>query len=551
MVNRPSNEPFVDQVPMLFRAQVNERCQLHFIDKNKQKQDVLIWTNEWTAAIASQVPQFTDNVQERIYQISWRFVTNGGQDDGVVRPVIGAQGWPYFPGSSMKGAFRSACTSLQSELRDLYCGKVSGGDHTPGILRFHGGYPTTISWRENLIDVIHPQQDWQVKSSPKEGGAFAGISLYRPELRFGISSTQLLTDAEWEAIWQIWEVALGKGIGSRVSAGYGQPGKHGLATMHSVNLKGQGLASKLLNGKPEFRPNMFKSALRGHTLRILGGLTDAATAEQLTDRLWGGIGKNCATVGLVGTAFNYDDLWIGKAGRGHFAQNVYEVEGTLDLLIMRDLGDAEARKKLRAQIRGLIIFSMLLGGFGKSWRRADHQLFFPDYVDNRTPIGCHWSFRNSGNDKFIVPVESLTDISQMIEIVRGTFLEWLRLNSIPVVEQGATNWREAWHPDKVQVWARSAKSKDDSVAIKWFHGSNPQGPRIYGTPMVGKINQIGRIWHRMYPRYVKKDGQLRSTTEFIELLTIFPDNSEVSNTFLEFLSLGLGSTKFYKVWPVS
>lgn len=49
-------------------------------------------------------------VQTRTYNLTWRFITNSGQDDGVIRPAIGAKGWPYYPGSSMKGIFRRACT---------------------------------------------------------------------------------------------------------------------------------------------------------------------------------------------------------------------------------------------------------------------------------------------------------------------------------------------------------------------------------------------------------------------------------------------------------
>jgi CRISPR-associated protein Cmr6 len=119
-------------------------------------------------------------VQSRTYTLSWRFLTNGGQDDGVSRPVIGARGWPFYPGSSMKGIFRRACTPEQAE---RYCGKdISKGDFEPGILRFHGGYPTDERWQDNLVDIVHPQQDWQVKTDEKSAGAFVQISLYKPQI---------------------------------------------------------------------------------------------------------------------------------------------------------------------------------------------------------------------------------------------------------------------------------------------------------------------------------------------------------------------------------
>jgi CRISPR-associated protein Cmr6 len=566
VINRQNNNSLADQVPMLFRAQVDGRCQLHFIGNKEEKPHVQVWTNEWTNATAPGAPRMADDVQTRTFQISWRFVTNGGQDDGVIRPVIGAQGWPYFPGSSMKGAFRRACTPEQA---DLYCGRKLHGDYTPGILRFHGGYPTTTKWHEHLIDVIHPQQDWQVKSSQRAGRAFAGISLYRPELRFGISSTQFLTDSDWETIWQIWEVALGKGIGSRVSAGYGQPAKQSLATMHSVKLKGQGLSSKLLNGKPEFRPNMFKSTLRGHTLRILSGLTDAATAEQLTEELWGGLGKkgakDGATVGLVGTAFNYDDLVMGRAGTQQRSQDIYKVSGTLALLLMQDKRDEKAIKGLSARVRGLVMFAMLLGGFGKSWRRADHSLFMPEYVTENTPIGCHWNFDLSTNPELIIPTSmdnDLRTIGIFIDQIYSAFKQWVSRKeklAIPIQPY----WRESWHPSNVQVWARLADDQEDSTAVKWFHQPYIQAQfhkgrqimaaqSIKNSSITGEINKIGRIWHRMYPHYKRKDvnSPLIQTRGFIELLTIFPDGTDESSAFLAFLGKSRGEKPFQKVWPL-
>jgi CRISPR-associated protein Cmr6 len=141
----------------------------------------------------------------------------------------------------MKGIFPRACTPEQ---RDRYCGKSVNGDFQPGILRFHGGYPTDTSWTEDLyqfcvslrfirpqakawgytnqaclhrlrtahfhketvlVDIVHPQQNWQVKSNDtnnKDAGAFIEISLYQPELRFGISSNKILEDTEWKIIWK-------------------------------------------------------------------------------------------------------------------------------------------------------------------------------------------------------------------------------------------------------------------------------------------------------------------------------------------------------------
>lgn len=284
MVNIPNPHK---KVPMMFQAQIGGRCQLNYIDKNADQSDIERWTSEWLERADSVLPNFSPGVEAKAYQINWRFVTNGGQDDGIIRPVLGAKGIPFYPGSSMKGAFAQACTS---EERRRYCGyEINSKDMAPGILRFHGVYPINNQWQEKLIDIVYPQQQWQVKTQEKEGGAFPLISLHKPELFFGISSSILLEENEWNEVWKIWEKALSLGIGCRVSAGYGQPKKFSGKVIYNTVLEGRGIASKLLNNTAEFRPNLFKASIRGHALRIFGGLTDSKTAEKAVEGLFGGI----------------------------------------------------------------------------------------------------------------------------------------------------------------------------------------------------------------------------------------------------------------------
>lgn len=94
------------KVPMMFRAQIRGRSQLHYIDPHKEKQDVQYWAEEWIEKaefipLTSQDDSQSDTYQTQTYQIRWRFVTNGGQDDGMIRPVIGGYGIPFYPGSSI------------------------------------------------------------------------------------------------------------------------------------------------------------------------------------------------------------------------------------------------------------------------------------------------------------------------------------------------------------------------------------------------------------------------------------------------------------------
>jgi CRISPR-associated protein Cmr6 len=390
------------RIPLMFRAQVDGRAQIQYLDPEiskdpNQQQDAEIWADEWVDAVEENVPKFSDNVQTKSYQITWRFITNSGQDEGVTRPVIGANGFPYYPGSSMKGAFLRACPR---EDRIKYCGGNVGNDTHPGILRFHGAYPQDLDWIEDdIVDIVHPQEKWQSQTlethrKPRGESGFIQMSLYQPTLTFGISANQNLPETEWETIWNIWEKALSQGIGTRVSAGYGQVKlnrENRQNILLSVSLKGQGLASTLIDKTTsEFRPNGFKAALRGHTMRLLGGVTDAQTAERLTKQLWGGFaGRDGAIVGELGIAFDAVDgvdleldTFTYTPGRNPQQIPIYDLNnGILDILVMGNLAE-ERKTNLTNFVKKLMQFSLLLGGFGKSWRRVDHRLFFEEYLED-------------------------------------------------------------------------------------------------------------------------------------------------------------------------
>ncbi|MGB5970518.1 MAG: hypothetical protein WBG70_19550 [Spirulinaceae cyanobacterium] len=547
-----------NRVPLMYQAQLPERGKIQYAG---DEGPAAKWIEQWLEGcppVPSNVdekiplykrrslkpevkmPEFGPEVETKDYTFSWRFVTDAGQDEGCIRPVIGAKGLPFIPGSSMKGAFLRHCPQ-KKKLK--YCGgevREKGEiKMKPGILRFHGAYPVDMSWakRKRLMDIIHPQQERQVMEN-KTTSAHVQISLYQPTLRFGISSSKKLTTQEWQEVWAIWEQALGEGMGSRVSAGYGQvtslasPKKPLLA----VHLQGQGLASQLLNNTPEFRPNMFKAALRGHTLRWLAGVTDKETALALTKQLWGGIdGEAGAIVGKLGVNFVADEenLQVGKYR--------YDLQkGELAVHCLAKVSTQE-KKELRKLVRQIIRFSLLLGGFGKSWRRIDHELFFPSYVNNSNNpgIGCHWQFAEE-SEKLYLPVHSLKNVTDFLDYYQNLITEWVQSNR-KTTGNSVREWREAWHPSKVQVWGRIAQSERDSTAIYWLHGPYSGKKSIKNTALTGKIGQIGRLWHRMYPRYKnyrdKSSGEivLRSTGEYIELLTLFPDESQTTTDFLRYL----------------
>ena len=544
------------KVPMMFRAQVAGRCQLQRVVKD-QDLDVQKWTDEWIDKVYPELPELGPNVQSRTYTINWRLITNSGVDDSIIRPVIGARGWAFFPGSGMKGLFRRACTKDEAV---RYCGKpIKSGDWEPGILRFEGGYPIDTSWTERLVDLIHPQQGRQVESQTAPSSAFAQISLYKPTLRFAISSSILLMPEEWETIWQIWERAITTGIGSRVCAGYGQFVQDdripSAKVLYQTHLKGEGQAPKLLDGETgEFRPNIFRAGVRGHALRIFGGLTDDKTAKTLVETLFGGVsGKG--VVGLVGMSFQESNLDYSSFQKGSsYEQIIYKVEGNLQWVLTRKLNDSSHENALKKLISKLTQFAMIFGGFGKSWRRSDHRKFYEEYYENdrhKPMIGCHWQWSGTIELRRDVQVRKLKNVREFIDQVRQAAIDWMAIQGVkPSAVVGIANWRESWHPERVQVWGRKAGGRDESEAIHWFHGPYQRaiGPRdvpktIYESQLTGKMGKIGRMWHRMYPwvRLVKdpaNPGELKTiaTPQYLELLTIFPDGSLECKEFLKFLN---------------
>ncbi len=510
MVNIPNA---ADLVPLMFQAQTKGRSQLQYA----AVQDSQKCVSQWTEKAYPDTPDLGENasIQTKTYQIQWRFVTNGGQFEGIIFPALGAFGLPFYPGSSMKGAFCQACTEEQKQLYHL-----TKDMDKPSLLRFHGGYPVN-DWKKNLVDIVHPQQNFQVKDNA-DHGAYALVSLYKPKIKFGISS-QLL-DTNWQEVWEIWDKALGAGIGCRVSSGYGQTEKITGDVLYQAKLHGVGSASKLLDNKFEFRPNIFRAALRGHALRFFGGLNQAK-AEDIVDELFGGICSGKEKVGLLGMAFVPDDPEWRSADK----EDAYDVTGNLIWRLSGKLEKPEDKESLIELVKKLTQFAMLLGGFGKSWRRADHRKFYPKYTKHL--IGCHWEWMNDSDNQ----VRTLDEAALLIQEVQEAAKKWMKKRgyevkeiliirspvppsipvqddrspvppSIPVQDYSNLNlkkpvlrpvtvqddsklklnrpvprpvaqqtedddakiWREAWREDNVQVWGRTT---EESLVIPWLHPS--------------------------------------------------------------------------------
>lgn len=257
----------------------------------------------------------------------------------------------------------------------------------------------------------------------------------------------------------------------------------------------------------------------------------------MTHKLWGGI-EGGAIEGCVGIDFygnpspSEHSYTVTRPDKNPVSVSmpIYNLKnGQLDLLQV-----SEVTPELKGFVISLIKFSMLLGGFGKSWRRVHHKLFYQDYFNcgDKPMIGCHWEFANQSKE-FYIPTDcdDLSEIKMFLAEIREQAIAWVQSENL-LLNDYEQHWRESWHPDKAQVWGRIAKN-GQSQAARWFHDTK----YLKGSDLAGKMGQIGRTWHRMYPRFGMKDGKLtRLEKDYVELLTIFPDSSEKSQRFMDFLA---------------
>lgn len=508
---------------MEYRAQIQGRCQRQYIKKPKGappdwRPDIQIWIDEWVERVDGQSPFSIDGLRIVEAQIDWRLISNSGVDEGVIRPVIGAGGWPMIPGSGIKGLFRRACPPQRLQ---RWCGsRCADTDLHPGILRFHGAWPAQPSssqdsdWTQGLLDVAHPQQNWQVgfTNGRESHSAFGVASLCRPRLRIGLSCTDpTITEAEWEEVLDTLRQALRAGIGGRTCVGYGSSGRLPGGVILQCGLEGQGPAAKLLDGTPEFRPTMFRAAIRGMALRLFGGLTDAQTALQVVGSLFGSLSREEGqNVGLLATSYTDSVVDLGSYGRDNWAQPIYATSGLLQWRQMRAATKGEDLDLLSELLAALHGLTMALGGFGRGWRRPDHRIFHSNYT--KTPIGCHWQWSDPAQLPPWIYVQTPAELAMLLQRSRQLASRWLQ--NLQASPAKAASWREVIDPQRMRIWTREASDPLDAQAIEWFHwspGSGDQDQRadareLKGTDLAGRVNQVGRIWSRMLPLYTTSQG---------------------------------------------
>lgn len=502
-----------EQVPMMYRAQVQGRCSLQYARKNE---DLNRWTEEWIYPNPqqNQTPfyQHTEpklGLDGLVYRLKvefpFRVFTNCGQDS-ILRPTIGKNGIPFIPGSGIKGLFERLSRHPQvSEELQQNVKKYCGSPEAQGILRFHGAYPVgdwagtkTVQSRNRqaetryrLVDVVHPQQKRQIQ---REGSpqAIAIVSFFQPTFVFELTSIKPLPESEWQTIAGLLKRALRSGLGGKTSTGYGlcfQPQDH---YPLNITLKGKGVSPLLRSDKPEpeFRPNLFKASLKGHVLRLLAGVSGNKTEVQAkVDELFG----NTTEPGILQLYWEPKSLDYDKQGQEDTP--TYETKGILYL----DVSEPDL-----AFMQKVIEFAVTMGGFGKSWRRVWHRDFFPDYKTRA--IGCHWVCQDSSFEPTVVANQD--NLKTFLTQLQQTSMNYMGVNANSAQ---CLPWKEAWCSERLSVYTQVVSQ---SKAIKLFHEAE-----FKTTPAIGGRNPndpgpkfISFVWHRMLPL----DGN-----RYLEIVTLF------------------------------
>lgn len=525
-----------DEVPKMYQAQVQGRCSLQYFNNPS---DLFNWTKEWIIPDShnNQKPYYQHQepklgLDGSIYRLKitfpFRVFSNCGQDS-ILRPVLGKNGIPFFPGSGIKGLFRQLLDNDQvnsenKEKIEKYCGSQTQA----GTLRFHGAYPigdwagTTppdanhYSQKNHykIVDICHPQQGKQVEKQ-QGSSAIALISLYKPTLIFELSSTESLSEEEWKRIEGLLKRALRLGLGGKNSTGYGlcfiPQDKYPI----QIRLKGQGVSSLLPSKKPEFRPNIFKATLRGHVRRLLGGVnSDWGKIEERINHLFG----STRSPGLLDIYWNSLQEKIDDIGKEKTP--TYEVEGDLYL----DIRGGQSNKKIKKDlefIQQVLRFSLIMGGVGKSWRRVWHETFYPAYKTRA--IGCHW---HCLYDEFI-DIKSREELTEFLNHLYQQCQQYLGIQS-----PQSQNWREAWHPSRVKVYSQVVQQ---SRIIDLFHDNRFKNTKQIGGRETFKDKKgkekttlhVSYVWHRMLP--LPEGG-------YLEIVTLFSHegnfNDQVRQNFI-------------------
>lgn len=324
-------------------------------------------------SIYTELTQRTKLLADEHFQaeFTWRLRVGGmrGFDDlllPVFHPVYGV---PYVPSSSLKGALRAWMRKNHSREVNRLLGSL---DYGIGCVQILDAFPVKPCLS---VDMANPQWHWREDLVKYDPQPHALLSMEEPELLIGLTRTSRGNLEDVQTVRKWLEQALGEGIGSRVSAGYGRTQVDANlphSSSHNFQLWTQGMygASKQ---NPEFRPTALRGILRYWFRAIALGLYSPPDCKTFENEVFGTI-EPSAKEGKIRIGVDWEEE-KGSRNRPYF------YEGSIIL-------EAKEQKHLTL-IEKVLYLASHLGGIGRGSRRPLH--WNSPHPGLR---GCYWEIEN-------------------------------------------------------------------------------------------------------------------------------------------------------------
>lgn len=318
-------------------------------------------------------------------QYPWRVRVGGlqGFRERLLPAMHPIYGIPYVPASSIKGILRT-WTKKNSKSDDKInhlLGFLQGEKASMAAVEILDAFPTTPSLS---IDVATPQWTWQGNQVKYGPSPHQILSLQNLSLNIGLTHTSQGKAEDVQVVMNWLEQAmLASGLGSRVSAGYGQahqvndltrPEEHSPCTSeHHFELWSQGIYGANSRQR-EFRPSAVRGMLRYWFRSVALGLYTPEHCKELETRLFGTLEPKAVHGSInIKVEFEEDQSSLNDVNIPH------KISGAVIL-------EAQESSHLTL-IQNVYKLAIHLGGVGRGARRPLHWNDNGKFSGLR---GCYW-----------------------------------------------------------------------------------------------------------------------------------------------------------------
>jgi len=410
----------------------------------------------------------------------------------VFHPVYGV---PYLPASSLKGAVRAWAKQngeSPAEINRLF-GTL---DHGVGCVQFFDAFPTKPCLS---VDMANPQWPWVGNTVQYKPEPHALLSMEQPNIVIGLARTSRSQkdSNDVQTVKQWLEQALGAGIGSRVSSGYGRTKlSAGLShySSHSFQIWSQGMYGAMpparennYEGEVEFRPTALRGILSYWFRAFALGLYSPQTCQQLENQVLGNLSQE-------GT------VRIGVESQKQPSKKVCTYQGTILL-------EAKYPDHLHLMEK-LLCFASHVSGMGRGSRRP---------LDWNAPRlrGCHWELLENilpcNQQQWKSLIQEIKEIFQRIQKAGQPSQQQTPGNEKNRYQDVLNNDAQIYlvpspgmtHPQKIQQWQREGNTPavlGEALEVLYdnqFKGEtkNRQTNRKEGNALVGgKLGIPSFVW---------------------------------------------------------